>query len=220
MPLYRKQRGSRGRRSYYKRAPGNIMYRRMLNKSLRMAKFLNAEFKFIDTTREATLGSGSAYIQPLVLSIQGDTDNDRNGNSIKVTSLYINFHLILQAGVHANVIRIIVYRDSQTNGALLSTADLLAETADPQLAVISPLNIDNKYRFRVLHDKICPLGDGQLVNFYYKKHFTLNDHIRYKSNTGTISDLTSVSYGIMAFSDASSNMPTLNLYARMRYVDN
>jgi hypothetical protein len=56
---------------------------------------------------------------------QGTGDGNRTGNFIRVSRVWLRFNTNLPVGVASSLIRVIVFRDSNTNGATPAVADVI-----------------------------------------------------------------------------------------------
>ncbi len=181
---------------------------------------LNVEKKNFDTElTNGTLPGTTGAIQQLTNIPIGDTVGARDGNQCKLISVYIRGNVRQNASATQTVCRFMLVLDKQTNGAIYTLAQLLNNvTADDN--VVSPLNLDNMYRFIVLWDKVITLSDtGSTVKFFkfYKK---LDLKLRFDAAAGTIADLTTNSLSIVRIGDEATNLPTVTYSVRLRFVDN
>lgn len=189
---------------------------RLARKALSM---LNVEYKdhTLQGTGSAITSSGS--ILPLNLLIQGDTGSTRDGDSVKFTRLQFNSICVMHASATNTQVRVIIVADHQTNGSQFVLSDILNDsTAGDNL--VSPLNLVNKFRFRILFDKLYQMDSNGKRSFsieYYKK---LSSKCRYSGNAGTIADLPTLSYHLILLSSEATNTPAITYTARMRYIDN
>lgn len=97
----------------------------------------------------------------------------------------------------------------------------MASTAN-QLGVVSSLNLDNKFRFKVHKRWIFQVntssGPRKVLKFY--KKFGNSTFLRFDASTPAIADLTSRSLSLLVISDATTNEPAISFFNRLRYVDN
>lgn len=218
------RRYNKKKRPYYKYTKRSMdVASKALSMALMTKKLLNVEHKHIDTGIAAGQVLAS-FIQPITNCIQGTTAQTRDGAQIKVTSLYWRYGFHLPAGsTQPTYVRCMIVKDKQTNGSIYFTSDILADSSTPARQVFSPLKLDNKFRFRVLYDKvhkICPNSNQAITyNDVYKK---LELKLRYDGNTGLISDLASDSLSLLIISDqnGAGTSPFMESVMRVRYVDN
>lgn len=224
MPLYKRYKGKYGKNEYKKR-PKNMYYRRTVNKAYKLAKYavsrLNAESNIIDTSHNGTSIGTTMNIQLLNGTTQGDGNSNREGNSIRMKSVYLRLHNILSQNAAAifNVCRIMIVLDKQPNGAIFSGADLLENTGIP---VASPYEKDFSARFEVLLDKVVTMSKTGNEGVFYKKYINLGQKVRYnETNGGTIADINTNALYLCIVTNASSpNEPTFYTNVRLRFVDN
>ncbi len=207
------------RPSYYKYGMNAL---NMASKSLYVAnklkRLINVEFKFHDVQHTTEVITDVPVIIQLTNISEGTTDQTRVGASIKATKLFIRLWFQLGASAVSNV-RIMLILDRQTNQAIYSASDLLVDVTTSD-NVISPLNLDNKHRFRVLFDRRYKMSNSgsQVINAQISK--VLNTKFRYDANAGTIADLTSNSLSLLIVSNNTTNGPDCTLFSRLRYIDN
>ncbi len=185
---------------------------------------MNVEYKCLDVS-PATFAApdGPGRITQLTNIAQGDTAVTRDGNQIKLTA--INFKAIITCNVSAttigSTINCYLIEDRQTNGAIYASADLLASVVNTT-SLVTPLNIDNKFRFRVLKRWIVHVNNEghprQTIKYYHQ--FGNQMKLRFDSNNGDITDLTSRSLSFLAIGNEAVNEPTVTMFSRLRFVDN
>lgn len=183
-----------------------------VNKVIRMQ-----EKKFIDTSGSANQSS-TVLITPLSLAGQGDTASSREGSKISMSSIQMKYTWKMSEGATSTRARIMLIQDKQVNGASFSANDLL-ESSALGTAIISPLNLDGAFRFRVLYNKVHTLsGEGSKVQ--YKEMFKkININARYSGSGGTISQVLSSGLFLLAVTDETSQTPNLSFFVRIRFND-
>lgn len=222
--VYRKRKYNK-----YKKKPSNGYYKHGMNaldlasKALVVAygvkKLLNVEFKFFDVTQTETAMSQTPQIVQLTNIPQGDTDVTRDGAQVKLTRLDIKYLIRMNTAASTAIQRIMLIHDKQTNQAIYNASDLLLDTTSLD-NIVTPLNLDNKYRFRVLYNKVHTMSvNGNRVN-YGHIGLNLDMKIRFDASTPSIADLTSNSLSILLISTEQGNAPTLSFISRVRYLDN
>jgi len=110
------------------------------------------ERKAIDTTFAfANIGSAAANITLINGCATGTDFTERIGRKILMKSLLLRAEFQPNTAVNNSIgeqVRFIVVYDMQTNGAALTTTDLLTAAATN-----APNNLNNRDRFRILVDK-------------------------------------------------------------------
>lgn len=220
MPGYRRY----NRRSYKKQKCPVPMFGRLDRKAYKMAKkalrFLNVEFKHHDVKATIQAISDTPLIVELTNISQGDTDTTRVGAQIKLSQLNIKLDAIINSSASPTFLRVMLIKDKQTNQLPYAASDLLEDISISD-SIVSPLNLHNKFRFRVLYDRVYTLSaaGGEPLR-YFQINKILNDKIRYDASSGTIGDLTSTSYSLLLVSNQPVNTPAVTFFSRVRYVDN
>lgn len=218
---YKKKRYyKRRRRSNYSRMGSALS---LASKGLAVAygvkRLMNVEFKFHQVEKNATAIPNTGDIVELTNIDQGDTAQTRDGAQIKCMSISCKYTITINSSAVNSFVRVILVRDIQTNQAIYSLSDLLENSG--ALAIESHLNLDNKYRFQVLANRVHKLsnttGTDLISGHIFKR---VGTKIRYDNTGNGIADLTSKSFSIVFISDEAVNTPTLKMVARIRYVDN
>ncbi len=181
-------------------------------------KLMNVEFKFHDVQLTSSIITQTPIITQLTNIPQGDTDITRDGAQVKLTRLDIKLAIEVASAAFSTVVRVIVVHDKQTNQAIYAGTDLLADTS-PQDNIVSSLNLDNKYRFQVLHNHVYAFSNAGVSMRYITIRKELDLKLRFDASTPSIADLTSSSLSILMCTNQSGS-PTVTMFSRIRYVDN
>lgn len=205
---YKKKR--MGRWGNYKAGLGQLWKDVKLLKSL-----INVEHKYLDVSNSTTYDNtiGSELLNGMG---QGTTSITRTGDTVKWTSLLIRMSFNLHASATQSRIRVLIYRDKQTNGALIADDNILASSTN----ILAPRNLDYDKRLKVYKDFVVMINtdrpEKQLKIYIGKLKF----HTRYVDGNATISSISTNSMCIAIMSDEATNMPTVGYYCRMRFIDN
>lgn len=211
----------------------------------RVAKAINVEKKYSDKIITMAVNDSPSGTVTLLNGVaNGDTSTTRDGNQMKMTSLFLrgtvvaNGDYFAQTSRNPQQVRIAIVWDKQADGALPATNEIFEVIGAGQ--VNSPLKITNGKRFKVLYDKALILGaDGyhvtdaavstfmpQARHFEHYISFTKNRQnglkVRYSGDTSAVSDIaTGCLYLVVLPGDGyGAYQPQGNLYSRIRYVDN
>lgn len=180
---------------------------------------LNVEYKCFDVQ----VTNGPCTTTPAIVQLtnipQGDTAITRDGNQIKITRNLLRYSISGNSSAADQLIRVMLVLDQQTNQAIYSAADLLQDVSAFD-SILSPLNLDNKFRFHVLYDKVHRLTSGANNSVYVNKMFNLQQRIRFDNSTPSIADLTSQSLSFLCVSNQATGSLTVTLFNRIRFVDN
>ncbi len=185
----------------------------------KLKKLINVEFKEHNVQATTSAFSTTPTITQISNIDQGDTRLTRDGDQIKVTSIYFRCIVGMNASAARTSIRIMIIKDKQTNSAIYAIGDLLEDTTAND-ALVSPINLDNRSRFTILMDKQLNMSDNsvQLVKIqWFKKQ---QQKIIYDGSGNGIADLTSGSYSLVLISSEATNTPTITLFTRLRFIDN
>lgn len=230
MPFYR-SRGHRGERAVraglggYKSARASVGrmrgYRKSFNwvvKSLKgLRRVINVEKKKFDAVYSVTNIPITGTVNPLHAVAQGDTDQTRDGNSIKPLSLLLRYQSYNNATAGTTAIRVLIFRDLQQVGDTNpSTTDIL----DDSVAALpdAPLNNNTVGRFKILRDFKIILDTAKSNRKDGKVYIPLYGHIRYNGAAAT--DIQKGGLYILMVSDQATNYPTMGYNYRLTYVDN
>jgi len=183
------------------------------------------EKKYFDTASgpTATVAYPAATITSLNLVPQNTNPNGRIGRSIKINKL--NFRAIFSVGgttVASDILRCILFIDTQANGALPIVTDLLDQTA----AHLTNFNLlANNRRFIVLKDWIFTMnktvelttGSNSTTLKFIKLNKKLDLNVEFSSTTGAITEIRS--NNLVLLISGGSVASTFETTARIRYTD-
>lgn len=180
---------------------------------------LSAEKKNIDSQLTLMgIGWNANRFASLNMCSQGNTSYTRDGSKIKLTDMYgkMMFHYNTSAGT-PQYVRVMIFRDSQANGALPTMSGLLKDTTIYD-STVSYRNTDFTSRIRTVYDKSFFLSEDnqtRVLNFNKK----LNDVISYSGNVGDITDVAGTNYFICFTGDSTINYPLCTYFIRARFID-
>lgn len=218
MPQYKKKKKGYG---YHLRNLNTVASTSLL--ALRTAKLaqsmLNVEYKVKDNQQNAVAVASGGVGADLINLAQGTSNSTREADSIKVTSVFLNYYISMNGSATDTTVRVLLVQDKQPNGAGSTLAGIL-EFPSITENIVSPLNLAGKYRFRVLYDKIHRMSINGNRTVGGKKYKKLQMKVRYDGNAGTIADITTNSLALWIMSDEATNTPLIESSVRVRYVDN
>jgi hypothetical protein len=190
-----------------------------LSTAVAVKRLLNVEFKCKDLHDGGLTFSQTGTIHQISNIGQGDTENTRDGSSIKIKSLEINLCYKMHSSVtFGTVCRTILVLDTQTNSAIYVPGDVIDDiTAGDSL--VSSRNLNNRNRFVILKDWITHLVPDKPYahKSIYKK---MNLGLTFDGTAGSIADLPSNSLSLLVFTNEATNTPTAALHSRIRFIDN
>jgi hypothetical protein len=182
-------------------------------------RLLNVEEKNIDFTMTyPSIVAGGPVIVPLNLVGQGDTAQDRNGNSIKILRSHLRLFLNVPSTVTPAVfVRVLIVRDKQCNGALPSITDILSANL-----VESFRNVNTEQRFIFLHDETYGLSSLSGSQFFELAIMPQPYHVEFKGTGNLITDISTNSLlaVIVSSSVSTPTSPVVTVSTRTRFLDN
>lgn len=195
----------------------------------KVAALINVEYKYFDFLQSGTQNT-TPSITLLTGIPQGDSVNERVGNSIALKNMYMK-GLVIPTGPEGvqTITRIIMFMDKNSNNSTAPTAsNLLADTGNP---LISFINKDQGKRFKVLYDKLhtfeqfntAPIKLKLYREFGFKKTENnqvkqIQQHITWQGvNAG---DTEKGHIYLMTVSNQPTYQPTITLNTRFNYIDN
>lgn len=190
---------------------------------------LKPEKKFLDTrvTAKAITGGNLITSDSLIKIAGGTGQSERVGRIVRVKGIHVRGFALRNSTVGTDGIRVIVYLDTQCNGAAALTTDLfVADDANSVPGYNSYLNLVNSRRFRILRDqKISSSANFKLSADYGNDfhHFDFNIStsldVEYSTNGSAITDIKSNNIGIAVLSFQKTSVPIVYYVARARYED-
>lgn len=214
---YRRRGAARGK--IYGAAAGQLW------KDVKMLKsMINVEYK----VNEASTIAGSAGNTPNVLTltnlIQGTDYNQRNGRSVKWTSIYSRLNFVAAAGAVApSTVRCILFWCKDPSGVAPTPLQMFG-SATPNINAMMNLNV--RKDFNIVKDFIVTISPvtGAGTPLVFRKLFKkVSQHTIYNAgNTGTIADQESYSlhWFIWGSNTLAGNWPVFDVTTRLRYIDN
>ena len=125
------------------------------------------EKKAVDTAQSNNYGTTPA-ITLLNGIATGTGINGRIGSKVNLTSIQVRVTVSnpistsdISGGPYTSsgqTVRMLIVADLQSNGALPAASDILQVDQNAAVSVVSPMNLANRDRFRVIKDKIFNLG--------------------------------------------------------------
>lgn len=216
--FYKKRFKKRGFYSRWNRRLG--IAGKALSVALKTRQLLNVEYKLKDQVLSSvSVGSDGAEGYDMTPLSIGDTLNSREGNQVKFTSIFLKYYMNINTSATDTTCRVIVVYDKQPNGATFSLTDLLKDSSIGD-NIISPLNLGNKFRFKILYNRIHQMsinGKNNCYGKFYKKIFM---RTRYSGTAGDITDVATNNIKVFFISDEATNEPLMNGNIRMRFLDN
>lgn len=201
---------------------GKMVYsdaRKALTIAAGIKRLINVEVKNFDVQQSNVQMSNVPVIIQLSNIPQGDTTSTRDGSQCKVLALELDLFMTRNSNGVVSTVRLMLVCDKQTNQAIYLNTDLMADVTTID-NLVSPMNLDNKFRFQVLWDRVFVISSGWKGARHFKKTFRMSKILRFDGNTSAIADLTSSSLSLVQMTNDSASEASITMFSRLRYVDN
>lgn len=215
---YGRRKYRRNRTSWYnKKYSVSQIARKAWGTAKYLKRVLNVEKKKHDVNLALTTNNSVVALNHIP---QGDTDQTRDGNSLKQQSLSIKGYIQGSSTLDSLHARVIVFFDKQqVPDANPTITDLLDPSSSN--AVFAPLNNETVGRYKILSDKRYSLNNaisGNAVTHNYSFSTALKSHARF--NGPASSDIQKNGLYIGIVHDGGITPPTLAATSRVTYTDN
>lgn len=198
------------------------------------------ELKAFDVTSTTTnvdvVAAPPNFETNLNCPVNGAELYQRVGRKIYMKSLHLKGWLQIAGTALQDFVRIVVYYDSQPNGAPPTFAQLFQDSNVGAASTFqSEINLVNRERFQIIRniEVLTPSSTytaGVLTNTAYPEtngRLRVNEFIPLKgletifnaTNGGTVADISSGALGFVVFSAENSNAVTFQWNSRLRYYD-
>jgi len=197
----------------------------------KIKKVVQSEIHKQVENKQVTLGpiglnpTSAAIVQYLLNGLSQGTDIiNRVGDKARFIGIDMRFTLSPNlAVIQPTRVRVLIYWNAQTNGALAVAGELLQD-AGPGTAIFSPLNLKYRQKYIILHDKVYNLTYGGDLpasrNLYeYRVFKKLTRVASYDGAAAAINQLQKNSLEMMILTDAPANAPSMNWSARVLFED-
>jgi len=191
---------------------------------VRMRGTTNSELKWIDVNAAAAFNAATGVAALTLLNgcTLGSDATNRIGRKTVMKSLQLRGSVLSTAAQSARFAgRILIVYDSQSNGVAPTAADILQSGG----AWNSPMNLNNRERFKVLWDKIFQVdsiqgsGNDPWIVKKFKKLPNL-ETIFNSGNAGAIGDIQTGSVYMLTIATGEATVtPGFQFYSRIRFAD-
>lgn len=148
-------------------------------------------------------GGAGAPAATLLGIPQGTTKNTRIGNKIFVKRIRAHLSIILPTVTSGEILRVILYKDKQANGAAATVTNIMENAAVQNWESFQAM--DYVDRITIIKDRIINLNptigvsstSNTPMTLYMKFTHKANCEVHYSSTTGALTEVQSDNYGIM-----------------------
>lgn len=180
-----------------------------------LKKMINVEYKVFDTTNTGVSVTNGGTLYNFNGIAEGDDQGQRNGRSIKATSIYFRGACAISSAATASIVRLIFFVDTTGDAGTPAITDIL-NTA----SYLSSMNIATQAgtRFHVLKDFTMSMSNQGRQITAIKLFKKLAYHLKYTGSLNT--NVGKNAIYLLAIGSESVNFPAMTIYSRLRYVDN
>jgi len=220
MPYRKQTRKQFPKKRVYKKKPAAFSYTGAAMKALKMAVklrgIINSEKKFRNANLLNTAITTTASVALVTNIAQGDTESNRNGNSVLLKSIELKGN-IGYAAASGTITDLFLIEDKKAvNGTAPSFGEVFVGSP---ASVALWRNMDFDQRFVIKWQKqFIQHSEIDMVPINETIYLGDNHHCKWYGTNG--SDTESGHYYLMAVSNISTNSPVLYLDKRIRYYDN
>lgn len=221
MPYNRGYRRRYRRRRYYpRRGNGGLDLIKTAKAAYQGVKYLrsivNVEKHALNTVISETPTNTVGSLACLNLIAQGDAEGNRQGDSVMLKQLHINFKYTIHASASHTTIRTIVFFYKQPQGAIPNITFVLANATH-----LSIYNHDNVGLYTILYDKSISLNSTnvtEMTRYMTRKFYQI--HQTFDGATAAATDIQTNALWVMFVSDEATNTPTVEARAQLMFIDN
>lgn len=202
----------------------------------RTGGFLGLEKKFLDTTfASANLTASWAFYEDATMlclngTATGNTESTRDGRQIRAKQLVIRGSVYMPSTLASatlsggNVVRIMVVRDNQANGAQGTASNICTNDIE------GFRNLEYVKRYDTLRDMhltipIVPSTQNGATNYSWGTNYKpfkivipLNDTINYTATNAVVGSIADVAYHLIAVAMSTTGAPAIQYSSRFRWT--
>lgn len=176
------------------------------------------ERKFLHFQLTANTVSTTFATDSIVVCDSGNGVSDRTGRKILVTSISIKWLAAVNQNATNTFIRFAIVQDRQANEGGISGSDLWNDTSALD-AIVSGMNLNNRYRFKVLMNHIECIDPVSRPIGYFEKFIKCHVPIIYDGTGNAEADITSNGISWCMISNEATNLPSVTMDIVVRFVD-
>lgn len=204
-----KSKGNVGKATSLIRTGGRSVKVRSVNELKDVTVLFNALVGLATTAATINLLNGIA---------QGVASGERIGRKVTMKSLFLRGYFSYQGATTGSVpIRVLIVYDNQTNAVAPVATDIVLQDT-----IVSPMNLGNAQRFKVLYDHVFNMGQNSQQTINFQKYIKLNHEITYNTGaTNTVGSIQTGSVYLLVWTNGglAGSVPAHNVWSRIRFVD-
>ncbi len=199
-----------GRRNRGKRTNGVAKNTKDIKTLKQMVKTSN---KIFDKTIISVVTDSATVVNLSDIS-QGDDQDNREGNRIRLLHLLMRYSVQSNAASNVSALRVMILIDNEQDGVLPTPTQVLQVAGD----YLSPLNRTSFGRFKVLYDRVHNVNIGTNNEFINAKVFKkLNKNCFYEAASGADTSSRKGNIYLMLLSNEPTNGPTFDAAWRFAF---
>lgn len=215
--VFRKKKMTMRRKFSKSRTKGTTGWMGIAKKALRTAKYVsklvNAESKYYETTQSTVQPNYNGIIGGLCTPAQGDTVNQRQGDSIKMQVLTIEGFVQIGSG-GPELARMIIFIDKEGN--IGTSPGNLIENIGTATGVFSNKQQDFKFDSKVILDKTWTMDTYHPLH-RFKFVLKVPYHIHYQAATTTVKNN---ALSMLLLTGLATNGSAFTYHTHVTYLDN
>ncbi len=192
---------------------------KMIQKALTKFEARSRELKLVNVLNASTYVTTGAVGTVTQNITQGDTATTRDGNSINVKQIDYCWLTQNASAAGNDFVRLIVFVDTQAQGALPTATDILSTAT---VSALYAFGVIITKRFRILKDVTfasAPLGGGPNPHVLRGSINLNNHHVQYLSSAGTAADNGAGSIFFLVINDGGGTFSAYDVNFLVRYYD-
>lgn len=193
--------------------------------ALYLRSLINTEFKDMQLTAANQNVTDDGYVVGLCYPTQGDGDDNRDGDSIRLKNLRVKGMIqynSAQTTYPNQLVRVIVFNDkANTVGGDLTTSALLdGGLVGTSQCVFAPKDRDNMYRTKVLFDRVYSVSSQNPVRQFSIRLNNINFHTQFENGTTTMNtNALKIAY-CSNVDAAQTDFPKIQWVSDCSFIDN
>ena len=180
-------------------------------------KLINIEEKALDFSQGSFAFDTTGTVVAVSQIVQGLDFNNRVGDSLKMQQIQFRYRVFRGGGATTSIVRVMLIRDLDCQGALPTTANILANVGSAQ-APTSPLNWLNRKRFAILYDNLTAVTSTD-IGFTDSISMAHEGHILYLGTAANAASMGKGSLFVLVVSDETTNTPSIAWQTRIVFTD-